>query len=1090
MMNRRLIHRLLTGLLALLPTVLPAQQLSSWEYWFDDDEDHKTGYVISGTESNIATDIPTDGLAPGIHQLHVRVVQKGGEYGYSPIYTTTFFKRSTGSGRQMEYWYDDDYDNSKICSMNADGEVEKLDFDMTSLSPGLHRLNMRVASTGQGFGTIYSANVLKTGSGNVDKLEYWADNDFENRKSISVYKGNDVMAHFIGDLDLSQLPTGVCHLNYRVLSSTGNAVSAIGSIPVMVGKGATALIEYWIDDDYGHRRTMEGKVVTSGYHFSQDVDLSGVTPGVHRLNYRIVYPDGNAKAAISSTPFMANSCYDGDGSDAVVTSVGFAFDKDQTMLFEVPGNRSTVDYNLTLDARKLSKGDHSLKVVAWNSLGTSSSVSSPFSVQPETKPEITLTAENINGKVKLSFTPAPNDMKNGVQRTDANGAKVGFLVPGDGCYPAPAVYYDEPGTGTYSYVAMSKYTDANGKTQTVYSQPVEVTWTQPEPADVVKTVDLTGYIEMDAYTPLTGLTVKLSDDYVAAVRSNGMFLIKAVPVGAVFTPQVIGDANHDYTLATITVGTRNDPLVLKGSLKDDVLEQNNLTNHLALASALSWTTPARSVTFKVKNLSNKAWTGYVRAKAVPYSPFNSEDKLERMSSGKNLELLPAEEDITTIQIAGYTTQEITILTEGLSRNKDKSWQFYLESVGCWGNDAVEVRPLSMDDVFYDKNLFYRNIEANLTATGANRVLDADEARKMANMTARLSSVVEGLDGQVGDMSYYRDEVVDAARSMTGITDEGREAEAVQKMMEQLKTMDVSDILKVSALQNFFSSLNAINSYTVSTAVSVMHDKYCSNITGILKVAEDVGNAVSFLSTAYELSQQKKLHDKYFVMADWMANLATDYNLAYGTLLKGYVVLSKEIIKQILKSQGVLFKSQQVLNLQNNRFVPPAYDEPQPKYLRFNNCMDFRFRVKKLRKGYFTPREVKEQVDYVRIVAKSQLSGAEETFECDLETIADDETDEMRLKNKDYVMVKQTTNGTNTLNGGDIVDLFLEIHWANGVIVKVPLLEKDEGDIEFDAGHGTGDITGLNLNYKPAVYTVTFRTQTTEADQMANSLEMK
>ncbi len=123
-MIRIIKNSLLLCLLALLPCQLSAQ-LQRYEYWFDDDYAGKIPVQLSGSEADINTEIPTDGLACGIHTLHFRVKQEGGIY--SSISSTVFFK-SAGQIDRLQYWFDDDFEHAKTTtSINSGAEITFID---------------------------------------------------------------------------------------------------------------------------------------------------------------------------------------------------------------------------------------------------------------------------------------------------------------------------------------------------------------------------------------------------------------------------------------------------------------------------------------------------------------------------------------------------------------------------------------------------------------------------------------------------------------------------------------------------------------------------------------------------------------------------------------------------------------------------------------------------------------------------------------------------------------------------------------------------------------------------------------------------
>lgn len=150
----RIIKSSLLCLLMLLPSRLSAQ-LQRYEYWFDDDYAGKTPVQLSGSEAEISTEIPTDGLTYGIHTLHFRVKQEGGLY--SSITSKVFFK-SAGQIDQLQYWFDDDFEHAKTTAGTI-GDSETTfagNLDLSDVQEGYHRLYYRGISGSQQAGTAIS----------------------------------------------------------------------------------------------------------------------------------------------------------------------------------------------------------------------------------------------------------------------------------------------------------------------------------------------------------------------------------------------------------------------------------------------------------------------------------------------------------------------------------------------------------------------------------------------------------------------------------------------------------------------------------------------------------------------------------------------------------------------------------------------------------------------------------------------------------------------------------------------------------------------------------------------------------------------
>lgn len=1060
MINRRFIHCLLTSLFVLFPAVLPAQQLSSWEYWFDDDKDSKTGFAISGDERSISTDISTEGLEPGVHQLHIRVAQRGGEYAYSPISTTTFFKRPAGSGRQLEYWFDGDYKNRQSYSLDADGEVESLTFDMTSLSPGLHQVNIRVASPGQAFSAVYSAVVLKVSSGNVDKLEYWVDDNYLGKKTIDVYQGNDVMAHFIKDLDLSHLPMGVYRLNYRAYSSTGSAATAVGSVPVIVSTGTTPKVEYWIDDDFKHSKMLEGRAVSGGYHFSQDVDLNGVSAGAHRLNYRIVMADGKAKSAVSSTPFIAHSRYDGDGSDAVVTGYSVWVDDEESVFIPSITPLAEKSFSNWVDGRKLSPGNHTLHTKVWNSYGMSSEESDVFAVEETTVPSFVLTAACENGQVRLRVNSVVNDVSYHIYRVNEHGASARVYTTGQ-CHPSDVKYIDHPSAGSYTYYVLGIYSDADGNVLSLKSNEVGTTVTAGTPAETTKYGTINGRLTTDTHTPTSGVKVVFSDDVEVRVV-NGLFRRVNVPCGPL-TLTVQGDDAHEYDAKMIEVREGSNLVTLTGKLIESPTE-NSQTNDLAFASNLSWE-PAQYLKFKVKNVTGKSWKGRLRVRIVRTNEKAEVDtdgdsqfgvgSVAPLNKEKNYDVITTDE----FEVYGSPCEVEIPLTDFKPRLTDW-YDFYIESL------KSEEGPLKLNPPY---KLVARNADIEnpicrkLEKIDSDDMTDEEVAEMVANWIVYLCGKVKDLDGKLANIGKLENDIARITGSQLAGT---KTYDELEKRIDDLIT---SGRVKQDKDMKTLSERIAMHISDAAAMDYVTIKKYRDKLSAGIKAAKSVSKFWGYAKKAVgAINEYQKIHgmdsyEKFFYCSKKVLELSKD---PFSEILKTYIDIGEKIVNYALgiaQNEYAPWIPERISD-----FVPEKKDvERNPEMYAYNKYINFKI-VIRYKSGIFpywnetmgfakytNPKEV---IDKVLVKVQNDKEPATATF--DLIGISDG------------IMLKQTSldNGGVRYNHGGTrgyldnmeppTRFWMEIYWKNGRVTKLPLLDTD----------------GVNFHVStssPSLFTITF-----------------
>ena len=107
-MSRKTFICIVACLLCLLPALTYAQSLTRYEYWFDDDFNSRVPGNLSGTSDAVSLSIGTDQLENGVHKFSFRARQSDGKY--SAIISSLFLKRPMVQSSQMEYWFDDKFD--------------------------------------------------------------------------------------------------------------------------------------------------------------------------------------------------------------------------------------------------------------------------------------------------------------------------------------------------------------------------------------------------------------------------------------------------------------------------------------------------------------------------------------------------------------------------------------------------------------------------------------------------------------------------------------------------------------------------------------------------------------------------------------------------------------------------------------------------------------------------------------------------------------------------------------------------------------------------------------------------------------------
>ena len=129
-------YKLTIFLLWMMAFMSHAQNISKYEYWFDQDEAAKVQRAALGNNVNLSLDVSH--LSFGMHSFVFRAQDDKG-YWSSP--STAYFLRvatPTTNNRisKYEYWFDQDT-NKKVQQSNSSGIIN-LNLDVADLCDGLH----------------------------------------------------------------------------------------------------------------------------------------------------------------------------------------------------------------------------------------------------------------------------------------------------------------------------------------------------------------------------------------------------------------------------------------------------------------------------------------------------------------------------------------------------------------------------------------------------------------------------------------------------------------------------------------------------------------------------------------------------------------------------------------------------------------------------------------------------------------------------------------------------------------------------------------------------------------------------------------
>ncbi len=271
-----------------------ANEASQIEYWFDDDASTIQKKQFAEAYQNGAAypiDLTSDVFPQGLHMLNIRVSTKNG--GKGAIYSTPVVKMAANSFSQVEFWLDDDRENSQTLSgslsINGVAIVGNLDFSDTD--PGMHYLHYRaIGKDGKPSNAVGEWPIIVKSRYNTD-----GSNEYVASYSISV-DNNEVDSYTILGkpkerdinyvLDARNLSLGQHNLTVRTWNSLGT--NAVVTAPFNVQQRTEPALELTAEVNQGKVSLRLPSIPNDLHYRIVRVNSSGA--GAKVISRESVYP--------------------------------------------------------------------------------------------------------------------------------------------------------------------------------------------------------------------------------------------------------------------------------------------------------------------------------------------------------------------------------------------------------------------------------------------------------------------------------------------------------------------------------------------------------------------------------------------------------------------------------------------------------------------------------------------------------------------------------------------------------------------------------------------------------------------------------
>jgi pimeloyl-ACP methyl ester carboxylesterase len=296
----------------------------------------------------------------------------GTAYGIEKSFTTI------GELSNLEYFFDADPGLGKAnpIAITSSSEINiSTKISLANVSPGLHRLYVRVKDKNRKWSPVYSKPVLITTEQTntpISKIEYFLDEkpstgagtpiNFTASKDVSVSK----------NLSLANVSPGLHRIYFKAQDELGRW-SALQSNPLLVtNEKATApitKIEYFLDEPSPNVGTKALSFsLSNDVAVTQNISLTNISPGLHRIYFKAQDETGRW-SAVHSKPLLINNI---SMIPPSISRLEYFIDKDPGINsgISIPftsGTDVSVNSNIPLDTIPL--GSHNIYFRAKDSKG-------------------------------------------------------------------------------------------------------------------------------------------------------------------------------------------------------------------------------------------------------------------------------------------------------------------------------------------------------------------------------------------------------------------------------------------------------------------------------------------------------------------------------------------------------------------------------------------------------------------------------------------------------------------------------------------------------------------------------------------------
>ena len=255
-----------------------------------------------------------------------------------------------------QYWFDD-YEAGMISQSVSPAITLDLStsVNVPAFPVGFHRFNIRFQDDSLRYSPVSTSLFFFPVSTLINGYEYWFNHDYAGK--IAVVVNNTTLLDLSSAISASALNTGMNTFHIRFRDVSGSYSAASTAYFVIVPEMLLSGYEYWFDNDYGSKTTVN-VANTQMLDLSETITATSLSLGFHSFHIRFRNNTG-VWCSTQSDLFYKH----GTGNQNNLTSYEYWFDDNPAEKVSVPiENQPTADLVTTIDAAALPPGLHKAHV--------------------------------------------------------------------------------------------------------------------------------------------------------------------------------------------------------------------------------------------------------------------------------------------------------------------------------------------------------------------------------------------------------------------------------------------------------------------------------------------------------------------------------------------------------------------------------------------------------------------------------------------------------------------------------------------------------------------------------------------------------